>query len=66
MTIPYVGSCLGSAEPPRENTQMNEGAGSTGQSNTCSKRVELRDGLLEQHETASDAEREQSQPAASR
>jgi hypothetical protein len=66
MTIPYVGRCLGSGEPPRENTEVSEGGRSTGQCTTCSGRFELREGVLEEHETASDAEREQSEPAASR
>jgi hypothetical protein len=60
MTIPYVGRCLGSGKPPLENTEKDEGGRSTGLCVTCSGRFELDDGMITEHETASDTDREHS------
>lgn len=59
MTIPYVGRCLGSGEPPRDGTSEGEAHGQrTGVCVACSGRFELRDGRVVEHETAPDDERE--------
>ena len=59
MTIPYVGRCLGSGEPPRDGTSGGEEPGEqTGVCVACSGRFELRDGRVVEHETAPDDERE--------
>jgi hypothetical protein len=65
MTIPYVGRCLGSAKPPLDGSEKDENGRATGLCTACSGRFELDDGLLSEHETASEAEREQSQPPPS-
>jgi len=58
MTIPYVGRCLGSGEPPRESSIERVGDDVTGACMACSGRFELRGGKVVEHETAQDDERE--------
>jgi hypothetical protein len=58
MTIPDVGRCLGSGEPPREGTEQAEGGRTTGVCVVCSGRFEVADGRVVSHEVAPDDERE--------
>jgi hypothetical protein len=58
MTIPYVGRCLGSGEPPREGSIEHGEEDPTGVCVACSGRFEIRDGKIVEHETAGDDERE--------
>ncbi len=52
MTIPDVGRCLGSGEPPREGTEAVDSRVSTGLCVACSGRFEIRHGRLVDHESA--------------
>ena len=58
MTIPYVGRCLGSGKPPREETQESQADGRSGVCVACSGRFELDNGTIVEHETAPADERE--------
>jgi hypothetical protein len=58
MTIPYVGRCLGSGEPPRDESIKRAEDHDTGVCVACSGRFEMRDGKIVEHETAGDDERE--------
>jgi hypothetical protein len=58
MTIPDIGRCLGSGEPPREDTEQNVAGGVSGVCVVCSGRFEVVDGRIVEHETAQDDERE--------
>jgi hypothetical protein len=58
MTIPDVGRCLGSGEPPRDESIKRAEEHDTGVCVACSGRFEIRDGKIVEHETAQDAERE--------
>ena len=58
MTIPYVGRCLGSDEPPREGTEQAYHGTMTGVCVACSGRFIVEDGRVVAHETAQDDERE--------
>jgi hypothetical protein len=63
MTIPDVGRCLGSGNPPLEGSEEKDDGRSTGVCSTCSGRFELvHGGVLAEHETASDEDREDSRP----
>lgn len=60
MTIPYAGVCIGSGKPPRDGTlRGGDGEPVTGVCPACSGRIELRNDLLPEHETAPEDEREQ-------
>jgi hypothetical protein len=59
VTIPYVGVCVGSGAPPLEGTVQDATDGTTGLCPACSGRFPLRDGSLEEHESAAEDEREQ-------
>jgi hypothetical protein len=58
MTIPDIGRCLGSGQPPREGTEQPYRGGTTGVCVTCSGRFNVEDGRVVAHETAADDERE--------
>lgn len=58
MTIPYVGRCLGSGEPPREESIERDGETETGVCVACSGRFEVRNGQVVEHETADADDRE--------
>ena len=58
MTIPDVGRCIGSGEPPRDGTVQTESASETGVCVACSGRFELRNEVVVEHETAAADERE--------
>jgi hypothetical protein len=58
VTIPYVGRCLGSDQPPREGTEQSYRGGTTGVCVACSGRFAVEDGRVVAHETAADDERE--------
>ena len=58
MTIPDVGHCLGSGEPPREGTEQTERERRTGICVACSGRFDLEDGRIVSHHAAPDEERE--------
>jgi hypothetical protein len=58
MTIPYVGRCLGSGQPPREGTEQSYRGGKTGVCVTCSGRFRVENGAIAEHETAAEDERE--------
>jgi hypothetical protein len=58
MTIPDVGRCLGSGEPPREGTEQTEGERTTGVCVACSGRFAVEDGRVVSHEVAPEDERE--------
>ena len=58
MTIPYVGRCIGSGEPPRDGSVHGKGDSETGVCVACSGRFDLRAGVIVDHETAADDERE--------
>ena len=58
MTIPYVGRCLGSDEPPREGTEEPYRGKLTGVCVACSGRFTVEDGRVVAHETVQDDERE--------
>jgi hypothetical protein len=57
VTIPDMGRCVGSGEPPREGSEERNG-GVTGLCVACSGRFELENGRIVAHETARDDERE--------
>ena len=58
MTIPDVGRCLGSGEPPREGTEAADRGVSTGLCVACSGRFEIHHGRLVDHESAPVEDRE--------
>jgi hypothetical protein len=58
VTIPYVGRCLGSGEPPRDGTEESHAGVTTGVCVACSGRFDLDDGAVVEHETAPEDERE--------
>ena len=58
MTIPYVGRCIGSGEPAREGSVEGTDDSETGVCVACSGRFNLRSGVIVEHETATEDERE--------
>ena len=58
MTIPYVGRCLGSDEPPRKGTEETYRGQTTGVCVACSGRFIVDDGRVVAHETAQSDKRE--------
>jgi hypothetical protein len=58
MTIPDVGRCLGSGEPPREGTEREDSGRATGVCVACSGRFEVERGKVVEHASAPADERE--------
>ena len=58
MTIPDVGRCLGSGEPPRDGSLQRKDGAETGVCAVCSGRFEVVHGRVVEHETAEVDERE--------
>jgi hypothetical protein len=58
MTIPDVGRCLGSGEPPRDGSVQQKDGAETGVCAACSGRFEVVHGRVVEHETADADERE--------
>ena len=58
MTIPDVGRCLGSGEPPRDGSVQVESGSETGVCLACSGRFDIRNGRIVEHQTAAADERE--------
>jgi hypothetical protein len=62
MTIPDVGRCLGSGQPPSEGTEEPSATGrTTGRCVVCSGRFDVEGGRLVEHGSAPDSERESGQ-----
>jgi hypothetical protein len=58
MTIPDVGRCMGSGEPPRAGSEETTKSSTSGICVTCSGRFELHDGRIIEHEAAPADDRE--------